>query len=104
MLRSLRMNLTGLRSKKRCYFPYAVRKQLVEAIRYVDLVIPEKSWNQKIDNIHDYHIDIFAIGDDWKGKFDFLREEGCEVMYLPRTPEISSSQIKTDLSQRENLS
>lgn len=82
---------------KKCYFTYEQRKALVEAIRYVDLVIPERSWNQKRTDMHEYHIDTFVMGDDWKGKFDFLKEEGVEVVYLPRTPEISSSQIKHDL-------
>lgn len=82
---------------KKCYFTYDQRKALVEAIRYVDLVIPEESWSQKRTDMHEYHIDTFVMGDDWKGKFDFLKEEGVEVVYLPRTPEISSSQIKRDL-------
>ena len=83
--------------KKKCYFTYEQRKALVEAIRYVDLVIPEESWNQKINDMHEYHIDTFTIGDDWEGKFDFLKDEGVDVVYLSRTPEISSSQIKRDL-------
>ena len=82
---------------KKCYFSYEQRKALVESVRYVDLVIPEESWDQKRTDMHEYHIDTFVMGDDWKGKFDFLKEEGVEVVYLPRTPEISSSQIKKDL-------
>ena len=82
---------------KKCYFTYEQRKALVEAVRYVDLVIPEESWAQKRKDMHEYRIDTFVMGDDWIGKFDFLREEGVEVVYLPRTPEISSSQIKHDL-------
>lgn len=82
---------------KQCYFPYEQRKTLLEAIRYVDLVIPEESWEQKLTDIHEYHIDVFVIGDDWKGKFDFLQNEGAEVVYLERTPEISTTQIKNDL-------
>lgn len=82
---------------KKCYFTYEQRKALVEAVRYVDLVIPEESWEQKRRDMHEYHIDTFVMGDDWKGKFDFLKEEGVEVVYLPRTPEISSSRIKYDL-------
>lgn len=73
------------------------RKQLLEAIRYVDLVIPEESWQQKRTDVIEYKIDTFVIGDDWKGKFDFLKEQGVEVVYLQRTEEISSSQIKNDL-------
>ena len=83
--------------QKKCYFSYEQRKALVEAIKYVDLVIPEESWDQKRSDIHKYNVDTFVIGDDWKGKFDFLKEEGADVVYLPRTPEISTSQIKKDL-------
>ena len=86
--------------KKKCYFSFEERKRLVEAIRYVDLVIPEESWEQKKSDIHEYHIDTFVMGDDWKGKFDYLEREGCEVVYLPRTPEISTSKIKHDLGER----
>lgn len=81
---------------KKCYFSYEERKRLVEAIRYVDLVIPEESWDQKAKDIKEYHIDTFVIGDDWEGKFDELSEL-CEVVYLSRTPEISTTQIKSDL-------
>lgn len=88
--------------QKKCYFSYEKRKQLLEAIRYVDLVIPEENWEQKRTDVKEYHVDTFVMGDDWKGKFDFLKEEGCEVVYLPRTPEISSSQIKEDLHTKEN--
>ena len=63
----------------------------------MDLVIPETSWQQKRSDMHEYHVDTFVMGDDWKGKFDFLKEEGVEVVYLPRTPEISSTRIKRDL-------
>src|SRR5699024_2142563 len=70
--------------KKKCYFSYEIRKQLIEAIRYVDLVIPEENWEQKRTDIIEYHLDTFVMGDDWKGKFDFLKDEGCEVIYLPR--------------------
>lgn len=82
---------------KKTYFTYEQRKQLLEALRYVDLVIPEDNWQQKKTDMHEYHIDTFVMGDDWKGKFDFLKDEGVEVVYLPRTPEISTSQIKKDL-------
>ena len=82
---------------KKTYFTYEQRKELLEAIRYVDLVIPEEDWRQKRSDIYEYHIDTFVMGDDWKGKFDFLKEEGAEVVYLPRTPEVSSSKIKHDL-------
>ncbi|GHV07687.1 glycerol-3-phosphate cytidylyltransferase [Spirochaetia bacterium] len=84
--------------QKKCYFSYEIRKQLLESIRYVDLVIPENSWKQKETDILEYHIDTFVMGDDWEGKFDFLKEK-CEVVYLPRTPEISTTQIKKDLNK-----
>ena len=82
---------------KKCYFPYEQRKLLLEAIRYVDLVIPENCWEQKRTDMHRYQADVFVMGDDWRGKFDGLAAEGVEVVYLPRTPEISTSQIKADL-------
>ena len=84
---------------KRCYFTYEERKMLLEAIRYVDLVIPEENWDQKRTDVHLYQADTFVMGDDWAGKFDFLKEEGVEVVYLPRTPEISTTQIKHDLNK-----
>ena len=85
---------------KKCYFSYEQRKMLVEAVRYVDLVIPETNWEQKVTDVHEYHIDTFVIGDDWAGKFDFLKDEGVEVVYLSRTPEISSTQIKENIKQK----
>ena len=81
---------------KRTYFSYAQRKLILEAIRYVDEVIPEESWEQKRTDVKEHGVSCFVIGDDWRGKFDFLKEEGCEVVYLGRTPEVSSSGIKTD--------
>lgn len=83
---------------KKCYFTYEQRKKLVEAIRYVDLVIPEENWAQKVSDVQEFRVDTFVMGDDWKGKFDFLKEY-CEVVYLPRTPEVSPTQIKQDLKQ-----
>ena len=84
--------------QKKCYFSYEKRKQLLEAIRYVDLVIPETCWEQKIDDVQLYKADIFVMGDDWEGKFDFLKDY-CEVVYLSRTPEISTTQIKKELGK-----
>lgn len=81
---------------KRCYFNFNERKTMLEAIRYVDLVIPENTWEQKPDDIRKYNIDTFVMGDDWRGKFDFL-SASCTVEYLSRTPEISTSQIKENL-------
>lgn len=84
---------------KKTYFPYEVRKKLLESIRYVDLVIPEENWEQKITDVQLYKIDTFVIGADWEGKFDFLKDF-CEVVYLSRTPEISTTQIKNDLKNK----
>lgn len=91
-------NLTE--KNKKSYFSYEKRKKLLEAIRYVDLVIPEYSWNQKLSDVEEFRVDTFVIGDDWKGKFDFLKEK-CEVIYLERTPEISTTQIKNDLKNKK---
>lgn len=81
---------------KQCYFTYQEREQLLEAVRYVDLVIPETCWEQKIQDVKYYHIDIFVIGDDWRGEFDFLKDY-CRVVYLPRTAEVSTTKMKNDL-------
>lgn len=86
----------SIEKKKHTYFTYEERKRLLEAIRYVDLVIPEENWEQKISDVKEFKVDTFVIGDDWKGKFDFLKDY-CEVVYLERTPEISTTKIKTDL-------
>lgn len=88
-----------LQKHKECYFSYAERKSLLEAMRYVDLVIPEENWDQKKEDCQQYHIDVFVMGDDWEGQFDYLRDQGVEVVYLPRTPEISTSRIKKDLHE-----
>ncbi len=82
--------------QKKCYFPYEIRKAMLEAIRYVDLVVPETCWEKKRTDIHTYNVDTFVMGDDWEGRFDFLKAF-CEVVYLPRTPEISTTQIKQEL-------
>ena len=82
--------------QKKSYFTYEERKAMLEAIRYVDLVIPENNWEQKKTDVAEYNVDVFVMGDDWKGKFDFLKEQ-CEVVYLPRTPEISTTKIKKEL-------
>ena len=85
---------------KECYFDFENRKLLLDAVRYVDLVVPEENWEQKISDIQKYNIDVFVIGDDWKGKFDYLKDLGVEVVYLSRTEEISTSKIKDDLNRR----
>ncbi|EQB37227.1 nucleotidyltransferase [Virgibacillus sp. CM-4] len=86
---------------KKAYYTFEQRKAILEAIRYVDLVIPEYTWEQKIEDVQKYDVDIFVMGDDWEGKFDFL-EEHCEVVYLPRTVGISTTKIKTDLNMTNN--
>lgn len=88
------------KKNKESYFDYENRKSLLDAVKYVDLVIPEKTWEQKVSDIQKYNIDVFAIGDDWKGKFDYLEDFGIEVVYLPRTKEISTTKIKKDLNRR----
>jgi len=82
---------------KKCFHPYEDRAAVLQAIRYVDHVIPEITWEQKIPDVREHHIDIFVMGDDWEGKFDFLREH-CRVVYLPRTPYISTTSIKDALA------
>ncbi len=81
---------------KEAYHSYEDRKIILEAIKYVDEVIPETCWEQKIDDVVKNKADIFVMGDDWKGKFDFLKDY-CEVVYLPRTAGVSTTKIKTDL-------
>lgn len=81
---------------KKAYHDYETRKKMLEAIRYVDLVIPENDWDQKIEDVKEYKVDVFCMGDDWTGKFDHLKDE-CEVVYLDRTEGISTSKIKEDL-------
>lgn len=82
---------------KKAYHSFEDRKIILEAIKYVDEVLPEYTWEQKIDDVVNNDVDVFVMGDDWEGKFDFLKEEGVEVIYLSRTPEISTTQIKSDL-------
>ena len=84
---------------KVCQIKDTDRMAIVEAIKYVDEVIPEDSWEQKKSDCKKYDIDVFVMGDDWKGHFDYLEEEGVEVVYLPRTEGISSTQIKQELKK-----
>lgn len=81
---------------KTSLYPFVHRQQIVQSIRYVDKVIAEESWEQKESDIAAYGIDIMVMGDDWKGKFDFLGKN-CRVVYLPRTPGISSIEIRKQL-------
>jgi len=82
---------------KKVMIPYEQRAEIVENIKCVDKIIPEKSWEQKVTDVKKYGIDIFAIGDDWAGEFDFLKEH-CEVVYLERTKDISTTQLKKSLT------
>jgi len=81
---------------KTCVLPYQKRKELIESLYYVDKVIPENNWDQKVTDIQGNNIDIFVIGDDWEGKFDELKDF-CEVIYLPRTKGISSTKLRSIL-------
>lgn len=81
---------------KKSYHSYENRKMILEAVRYVDEVIPENHWEQKVRDVQEQDVDIFVMGDDWKGQFDFLKEH-CEVVYLPRTIGISTTKIKQEL-------
>lgn len=87
---------------KKAYHNYETRKKMLEAIRYVDLVIPEERWEQKIDDVKRYDVDIVVMGSDWAGsdRFDYLKDY-CELIYLDRTEGISTTQIKNDLGLQE---
>ena len=87
---------------KKTLIPFEERKEIVKSIKYVDEVIPEYSWDQKIEDIKKYNIDVFVMGNDWKGKFDFLKKY-CEVVYLPRTDDISTTKLKENLKAFYNL-
>lgn len=83
---------------KTAYYTFEQRKDILEALQDVDKVIPENTWGQKIADITSYSIDTFVMGNDWEGEFDYLKEH-CEVIYLPRTTGISTTQIKKDLNK-----
>lgn len=87
---------------KKAYHNYETRKKMLEAIRYVDLVIPEESWEQKLSDVKKYEVDTVVMGSDWAGsdKFDYLKDY-CEVVYLDRTEGISTTQIKQDLKLQD---
>lgn len=88
---------------KKTLIPWEQRSDIVSAIKYVDKVIPEKDWDQKVSDIKKYNVDLFVIGDDWQGKFDFLKEH-CEVRYLERTIGVSTTLLKQSLSAIKNIS
>ena len=83
---------------KKTYHDFETRKAMLEAVRYVDLVIPENHWDQKIGDVQRYEIDTVVMGGDWEGdpRFELLRPH-CELVYLDRTEGISTSKIKNDL-------
>lgn len=87
---------------KTAYHDFETRKKMLEAIRYVDLVIPEENWEQKVNDVKDYHIDVVVMGSDWAGsdRFDYLKDF-CELVYLDRTEGISTTKIKDDLGLQE---
>ena len=89
---------------KKAYHNYETRKKMLEAIRYVDLVIPEENWEQKINDVEKYEVDIVVMGSDWAGsdKFNYLQDY-CEVVYLDRTEGISTTKIKEDLKLQEPI-
>jgi glycerol-3-phosphate cytidylyltransferase len=95
-------NFNEIKNKK-VLIPYDQRAEIVSSIKYVTKVIPEESWEQKIEDIKKYEVDIFAIGNDWEGTFDFLKDY-CEVVYLERTRNISSTQLKKTLSSFLSIS
>lgn len=86
---------------KKAYHDFESRKLILEAIRFVDKVIPEENWDQKVEDVTKHEVDIFVMGDDWEGEFDFL-DELCEVIYLPRTSGISTSKIKKELYRNKS--
>lgn len=90
-------NFNEIKNKK-AYHSWEERKFFLESLRFVDLVIPEDNWDQKINDVKLYHADVFTMGDDWKGKFDFLKDH-CDVVYLPRTQSISSTEIRKILNE-----
>ena len=88
----------NLKKGKKNLIPFKERFEIVKSIKYVDKVIAENSWEQKIEDIKKYDVDVFVIGDDWRGKFDYLREY-CEVIYLPRTEGVSTTNLKEKLKE-----
>lgn len=86
---------------KEAYHSFEERKQILEAIKYVDEVIGEDTWDQKVDDVKKYNINTFVMGNDWEGEFDFLKDY-CDVVYLPRTSGISTTKIKDELKQKND--
>lgn len=88
------------RKGKKSAMSFETRKEFLEGLKFVDKVIKENSWEQKVEDIKKYNIDVFVMGDDWKGKFDYLKDY-CEVVYLPRTKSISTTLLKEALASEE---
>lgn len=87
---------------KHCIQPYEERKLILESLMFVDMVIPEEAWEQKVSDVKQHDIDVFVIGNDWEGKFDFLKEQ-CEVVYLERTEGVSTTDRKSQIAQMANI-
>ena len=87
---------------KKSYYDYEQRKMMLESIRYVDLVIPEEGWGQKEKDVDRFDVDVFVMGHDWEGEFDFLKDK-CEVIYLNRTEGISTTKIKQELYGKDTI-
>ena len=85
---------------KKAYQSEEDRMAILDAIKYVDEVILEEHWGQKVSDIKDHDIDVFVMGHDWEGKFDELKDY-CEVVYLPRTEGVSTTKIKSDLGGKK---
>lgn len=85
---------------KKSFYSYEERKLVLEAVRYVDEVIPEDNWEQKENDVRKHQIDVFVMGDDWEGKFEHLKSL-CEVVYLPRTEGVSTTRTKAHLRLTE---
>jgi len=86
---------------KDCFLPFEQRRAVLEAIRYVDEVIPEQNWEQKVGDIKSKEVNVFVMGSDWDGKFDALKKY-CEVVYLPRTANISTTHLKNNITNKIN--
>ena len=82
---------------KECKISFNKRKELLESIKFIHKVIPEDNWKQKIEDVKTFSVDVFVMGDDWKGEFDFLQEY-CKVIYLPRTINISTTKLKASFN------
>ena len=90
---------------KKSYFDYETRKEILSAIKYIDMIIPEENWEQKINDVVNHNVDVVVMGNDWadSDKFDYLKEY-CDVVFLERTPGVSTTQIKNDLQLQEAVS